>query len=66
MLGPGTGTIRRYCLIAVTVGVGFETLLLATWETVFWLTSDQDVDLSVPLVPCLPRPCHAPALMIMD
>jgi hypothetical protein len=39
-LGPATGTIRRYSLVGVsvallecvTVGVGFETLLLATWE----------------------------------
>ena len=31
MLHPGRGTIRRRC---VTVGVGFETLLLAAWKTV--------------------------------
>ena len=44
MLGPGSGTLRRFGLVkvgmafwrkCVTVGVGFETLFLAAWKTVF-------------------------------
>ena len=50
-LAPGRGTVRRYGLIgvgvalvgvgmafvgrSVTVGVGTDTLLLATWEPIF-------------------------------
>jgi len=38
MLGPGNSTIRRCGLVgvSVTVGVGFETLLLAAWKPVFY------------------------------
>jgi hypothetical protein len=51
----------------VTVGVGFKTLILAAWELVFFQQpSDEDVELSIPPVPCLPGCCHALALMIMD
>ena len=75
MLGPGSRTIRRCGLLEVwrcwkmyvTVRVGFENCLLATWETVFsCLTLDQDVELSAHLTPCLPKHCHAPTLMTMD
>ena len=52
----------------VTAGVDFQTLLrLAVWKAVFsWPPSDQDVEFSAPPTPCLPRWCHAPALMIID
>jgi hypothetical protein len=44
----------------VTVGVGFEALLLAACKTVFsFLPSEQDVELSAPPAPCLPGGCHA-------
>ena len=45
-----------------TVGVGLKTLILAAWSQ----SSDEDVELSAPPVPCLPGCCHVPALMIMD
>jgi hypothetical protein len=37
MLGPRSGTIRKYSLVGfvVTVGVGFKTLILAAWKPVF-------------------------------
>jgi hypothetical protein len=39
MLGPGSGTIRRYVWPCqrecVTVGVDFKTLILAIWKPVF-------------------------------
>jgi hypothetical protein len=38
MLGPGSGTIRRCGLVrsrCVIVGVGFKTLILAAWKSVF-------------------------------
>ena len=51
----------------VTVGVGNETLLLTTQETVFSQgPSDEDAELSAPPAPCLPGRCHALTLMIMD
>jgi hypothetical protein len=62
MLGPGNGTIGGVTLLeenCVTLGRGFETLLLAAWKTL-WLPSDQDVELSAAsLAPCLPGRCHA-------
>jgi hypothetical protein len=33
MLGPGSATIRRYG--PAGVGVGFKTLILAAWKSVF-------------------------------
>ena len=45
----------------VTVGVGFNTLVLAAWKPVFCLPSGEDVELLA-----LPVHCHAPILMIMD
>ena len=49
------------------MGVGNETLVLAAWKPLFsWQSSDEDVELSAPLIPCLPGCCHVPALMIMD
>ena len=63
MFGPGSGTLRRCDLVGGSVslwGLGFETLLLATWEAVFTcLPSEQDVELSAPPVPGLPGCCHA-------
>ena len=46
------------------VGADFETLLLATWTlSVFsWLSSEWDVKLSPPPVPCLPGCCYASCL----
>ena len=76
ILGPGSGTIRRCGLVGVgltllkkcvIVGMGFKTLILGPWKPVFsFLPLEQDVELSAPPTPCLPRCCHAPALMIMD
>jgi hypothetical protein len=43
MLGLECGTLRRYGL----VGMGFNTLVLASWKSVFcWQPSDEDVELS--------------------
>ena len=50
----------------VTVGVGFKTLLLAAWKSIFYQPSDEDVELLAPPTPRLPGCCHVPALMIMD
>jgi hypothetical protein len=58
---------RKY----VTVGMGFEVLCSDSTQCgrdppagclrklVSWLPSDQDVELSVPPVRCLPVDCHA-------
>ena len=38
ILGPGSGTVRRYGPVDVgvsLVGVGFKTLILAAWKSVF-------------------------------
>ena len=35
------------------------SLLLAAWKPVFCLPLEQDVELSTPPAPCLPRYCHA-------
>ena len=44
-------------------GMGFETLLLTMWDPVFYcLPSEQDVELSAPLAPCLPGCSHASCL----
>jgi hypothetical protein len=49
------------------VGVGYKTLILAAWKSVFcWQPSDEDVELSAPPAPCLPECCHIPTLMIID
>ena len=70
MLNPGSGTIRRCGLVEVgvpLVGVGYKTLILAAWKTVFHKQpSDRDVELLALPAPCLPGHCHAPTLMIMD
>ena len=52
----------------VTVGVGFETLLLAAWKSVFSQFSvEQDVQLSAPSpAPGLPGCFFAPTMMVMD
>ena len=63
MLAPGSGIVAKCGL----VGVGFNTLVLATWEPVFHQqTSDEDVELSAPPAPCLSRCFHALFFMIMD
>jgi hypothetical protein len=37
----------------ITVRVGFETLLLASWKPVFsWLPFERDIELSAPSAPC--------------
>jgi hypothetical protein len=47
-----------------TVGVGFKTLLLASWKPVFcYWPSDEDVELSAPPAPCPHGCCHAPTLI---
>ena len=69
MLGPGSGTIRRYGLVGVGVslGMGFKPLILAAWKSVFhYLPSDKDVELSALPAPGLPRCCPVPTLMMMD
>ena len=49
----------------VTVGMGFKTLTLVAWKSVFYLQpSDEDVELSAPPA-CLPRCCHVPTLTIL-
>ena len=53
MLGPGSGTIRRYDL----VGVGMS---LWAWAL------DEDAELSTTLATHVPGCCHTPALIIMD
>jgi hypothetical protein len=60
MHGPESGTIRKCGLVGVGValleavchlGMSFVTLLLAAWRTEFSsLTSEQDIELSAPLV----------------
>jgi hypothetical protein len=42
-----------------TVGLGFKTLILASWKPVFsCLPSEQNVELSALSVPCLPEHCQ--------
>jgi hypothetical protein len=49
------------------VGVGFKTLVLAAWKSVFSsLPLEQYVELSALPTSCLPGCYHVPALMIMD
>ena len=57
MLGPRSGTLRK----CVTVGLGFEILLLVAYKSVqSQQPSDQDVDHSDPSpAPCLPIRCYA-------
>jgi hypothetical protein len=51
----------------VGVVVGYKTLILAAWKSVFCSQrSDEDVEPSAPPAPCLPGCCHDPTLMIMD
>jgi len=68
VFGPGSGAVGRCGPVGVgvalleevwpfwnrhvTVGVGFKTLTLAVWKSVFcWQPSDEDVDLSAPPAP---------------
>ena len=55
MLGPGSGTIRRYGPVGIgvphTVGVGFNTLVLAAWKPGLLASSGEDVKLSAPPAP---------------
>jgi hypothetical protein len=48
----------------VTVGVGFNTLVLAAWKPVFCLPLEQDIEFLAPPAPCLPEHCHAPTLIM--
>jgi hypothetical protein len=63
LVGIGMASLEEVCHCLV----GFETLLLAMWETVyFWLPLEEDVELSAPPISSLSRYCHPPTLMIMD
>jgi hypothetical protein len=55
-VGVGVTLLEEVC----HEGVGFETLLLATWKSVFCL--EQDVELSASPAPCLPGCCHVPSM----
>jgi hypothetical protein len=44
------------------MGVGYESLPSEEESVFFCLPSKKDVDLSAPLVPCLPICCHASCL----
>jgi hypothetical protein len=76
MLGGGSRIIWRCGLDGVgvalwskhvTVSMGFKTLLLTTWEPVFFYqSSDEDVGLSTLPEPCLPGCSHAPPLKVRD
>ena len=45
--------------VDVSLGMGFKTLILAAWKPVFCQQlSDEDVELSAPLAPCLTEGCH--------
>jgi hypothetical protein len=47
----------------VSVGVGFKTLILAAWKSVFSSSPlEQDIEHLAPPVPCLPGSCHASCL----
>jgi hypothetical protein len=49
-----SGTIWRCGLVGGSVslwGMGFETLIIAAWEPIFFLSSEQYVELSAPPVP---------------
>jgi len=55
------GTIRRCDLVGESVGVGFETLLLAAYKSFFFcLPLEQDAELSAPPASCLPGCYLAP------
>jgi hypothetical protein len=56
-----SSTIRKTWRKCVTLLVGFETILLAAWKTVFsWLPLHQNGELSTPFPPtCLPRQWHS-------
>ena len=74
MLGPGSGTTRRSGLVEVGValleevshcGRGLQDTHPSSLEaSILLFTFEQDVELSTPLTPCLPRCCHAPTLVI--
>lgn len=51
----------------VSVGMGFKTLILVAWKPIFsYLPFEQEIDLSAPPAPCMPRCCHALTLIIVD
>ena len=67
MLGPESGTIMSCVCYGVGIALleevyhcelGFKTLPSAE-ESVFRSPSEQDIELSAPLVPCLPGHCYA-------
>ena len=69
MLGPRNGTIRRSGFVGIGVvllegechcGGGFLDTPPSCLRTFcFWFSLDEDVELSLPPVLCLPRCCHA-------
>jgi hypothetical protein len=72
MLGPGRGTIKKYGLVGGSVSLwGWALRSLCSGSAQYggtWLLEeesslldafDQDVELSAPLLPCLPECCHA-------
>jgi hypothetical protein len=61
MLGPGSGTLKRYDLVVVGMALLEEVHHCGGWAlSVFCSPSEQDVELSAPPAPCLPGYCHAP------
>ena len=72
MLAQGVALLEDVALLeyvcpswsrCVTMGVGFKTLVLATWKPVFcYQPSDEDVELSTPPASCLPECCHVSSL----
>ena len=76
ILGPGSVTIWRCGLVGIGVtwlewvchcGCEYKILTLVAWKSVFhYQPLDENIELSAPPAPCLPRCCHVPTLMIMD
>jgi hypothetical protein len=61
MLWVGVALLEEVC----SCGMGFEALLLVTWETVYsWLPFDEDLELFASIAPCLPAMLLA--MMIMN
>lgn len=72
MLGSVSGTVRKHGLVGGSlscwVGLCFEIILLAAWETASsWLPSEWDGEISVPsLAPCVPVAAILTAMMTVD
>ena len=53
--------------VCVTVGMGFKTLILAAWKSVFsWLPLEQDVELSAPSEHACLNSALLPTIAIKD